>query len=203
MIKRITSVSFACALIAASAWVSGAAEARPSKGGATASRACLTSAARNLLSRIEQRFGAVQVISTCRPGARIAGTGRISRHASGNAVDFSAGGRKGAIVNWLIKTHRSGGTMTYAHMGHIHVDIGPHFVSLGSGGRSRVASNRRWSNRMALGASKSRRSTAGRSYQRSRSAEGYEARTPRRTYGSSHHAAEPVKRQYGIDEPRG
>jgi hypothetical protein len=100
-----------------------------------ASRACLTPAARALLGRIEGQFGAVQVISTCRPGARIAGTGRISRHASGNAIDFNAGPRKGAIVRWLIANHRSGGTMTYAGMSHIHVDIGPRFVSLNSGGR--------------------------------------------------------------------
>lgn len=99
------------------------------------SRTCLTSAARSLLSRIESQFGGVQVISTCRPGARIAGTGKISRHASGNAVDFNAGGRKAAIVRWLIANHKSGGTMTYAGMNHIHVDIGYHFVSLNSGGR--------------------------------------------------------------------
>ena len=102
------------------------------------SRGCLTSAARALLGRIEAQFGTVQIISTCRPGATIAGTGRISRHASGNAVDFNApSGRKAAVVRWLIANHRSGGVMTYADMGHIHVDIGPHFVSLGAGsGRS-------------------------------------------------------------------
>jgi len=100
------------------------------------SRGCLTSAARALLGRIEAQFGGVQIVSTCRPGARIAGTGRISRHASGNAVDFNApGGRKAAIVRWLIANHKSGGTMTYAGMNHIHVDIGYRFVSLNSGGR--------------------------------------------------------------------
>lgn len=99
------------------------------------SRGCLTPAARALLGRIESQFGSVQIISTCRPGARIAGTGRISRHASGNAVDFNAGGRKAAIVRWLIANHKSGGTMTYAGMSHVHVDIGYRFVSLGSGGR--------------------------------------------------------------------
>jgi uncharacterized protein YcbK (DUF882 family) len=99
------------------------------------SRGCLTSSARSLLGRIESQFGSVQVISTCRPGARIAGTGKISRHASGNAIDFNAGGRKAAVVRWLIANHKSGGTMTYAGMSHIHVDIGYHFVSLNSGGR--------------------------------------------------------------------
>jgi uncharacterized protein YcbK (DUF882 family) len=99
---------------------------------AGASRNCLTPAARALLGRIEAQFGTMQIISTCRPGARIAGSGRISRHASGNAIDFSAGSRKGAVVRWLIANHKSGGTMTYSDMSHIHVDIGPHFVSLGA-----------------------------------------------------------------------
>ena len=103
-------------------------------GGGGASRTCLTSSARALLGRIESQFGRVQVISTCRPGARIAGSGRISRHASGNAVDFNAGGRKAAVVRWLIANHKAGGTMTYAGMSHIHVDIGYRFVSLNSGG---------------------------------------------------------------------
>lgn len=96
-----------------------------------ASRSCLTGAARALLGRIEAQFGTMQIISTCRPGARIAGTGRISRHASGNAIDFNAGSRKGAVVRWLIANHKSGGTMTYRGMSHVHVDIGPRFVSLG------------------------------------------------------------------------
>jgi hypothetical protein len=100
-----------------------------------APRSCLTPAARALLDRIEQQFGPVQVISTCRPGATIPGTGRPSRHASGNAVDFKAGSRKSAIIAWLIANHRRGGTMTYAGMDHIHVDIGPYFVSIAGGPR--------------------------------------------------------------------
>lgn len=98
-----------------------------------APRKCLTAPARALLDRIEEKFGPVRVISTCRPGARIAGSGRISRHASGNAVDFDAGSRKGAIVSWLVANHKKGGTMTYPNMSHIHVDIGRHFVSLARG----------------------------------------------------------------------
>jgi hypothetical protein len=105
-----------------------------------APRSCLTREARALLERIETRFGPVQVISTCRPGARIAGTGRPSRHASGNAVDFNAGPRKAEIVAWLVANHSAGGTMTYAGMDHVHVDIGPHFVALDSSSRS----GRRW-----------------------------------------------------------
>jgi Peptidase M15 len=93
-------------------------------------RACLKPEARALLDRIEAEFGPMEVISTCRPGARIAGTGRISKHATGEAIDFNAGSRKGDVVRWLIANHRDGGTMTYAGMSHIHVDVGHHFVAL-------------------------------------------------------------------------
>ena len=168
MIKRIASVAMAAAMVSACALLATAADARSysnrhshgdGDGGGGTSRSCLTSAARGILTRIESKFGSVQLISTCRPGATIAGSGRPSRHASGNAIDFEAGGRKGAIVNWLASNHSAGGTMTYADMSHIHVDIGSHFVSL-AGGERRYASNgsrsSRWdgndSQRMSLGA---------------------------------------------------
>ncbi len=100
-----------------------------------APRGCLSSAAKDLLGRIEAKFGAMQLVSTCRSGATIAGTGRPSRHRTGNAIDFKAGARKQAVVDWLVANHSQGGTMTYRDMDHIHVDIGPHFVALGSGAR--------------------------------------------------------------------
>ncbi len=100
-------------------------------GGASSSRGCLTSSTRALLNRIEARFGAVQIVSTCRPGARIRGTGKRSKHASGQAVDFKVtNGRKGEVVRWLMANHHAGGTMNYPFMNHIHVDIGYRFVSL-------------------------------------------------------------------------
>jgi Peptidase M15 len=108
--------------------------ARNSQHGGGSSRGCLTTAARALLDRIETHFGKMQIISTCRPGAVIAGSGRRSKHATGEAIDFNAGGRKGQVVRWLIANHKSGGTMTYRGMSHIHVDVGYHFVSLNSGG---------------------------------------------------------------------
>jgi hypothetical protein len=111
--------------------------AMQSGGGAGTSRSCLQGAARALLERIEQQFGPVQVVSTCRPGAVIAGSGKPSKHRYGLAVDFDAGSRKQAIVNWLIANHHNGGTMTYARMSHIHFDIGQHFVQLGAGGGRR------------------------------------------------------------------
>jgi hypothetical protein len=98
-----------------------------------APRTCLTPPARALLERIEEKFGAVKLVSTCRPGATIADTARPSKHASGNAIDFDAGNRKDQIVEWLIANHHDGGTMTYPDMDHIHVDIGPRFVSIAGG----------------------------------------------------------------------
>ena len=154
MSKRMRSAWITVAVLAASSFTVSTADAHRSHrshGSAGTSRACLTSAARGLLARIEQNFGAMQIVSTCRPGARIRGTGRISRHASGNAIDFNAGSRKGAVIRWLIANDHSGGTMTYAGMSHIHVDIGHHFVSL-AGQRTRVAGRGKWSSsRMALG----------------------------------------------------
>lgn len=98
--------------------------------GGGASRSCLTAAARSLLNRIEGQFGRVQIISTCRPGARIATTGRPSKHASGQAIDFRVPGKKSQVVSWLRNNHGGGGTMTYSDMDHIHVDVGYHFVAL-------------------------------------------------------------------------
>ncbi len=110
---------------------------------ADAPRKCLKPEIRALLEKVEDVFGPVEVISTCRPGATIAGSGRPSRHASGNAVDFEAGGRKASIITWLVANHHTGGTMTYSDMSHIHIDIGPYFVALAApsgGGGMRTAS---------------------------------------------------------------
>jgi hypothetical protein len=94
--------------------------------------ACLKAPVREIFDRVEAEFGPMQVISTCRPGARIAGSGRISKHATGEAIDFEAGSRKREVVEWLIAHHKGGGTMTYNDMSHIHIDIGRHFVALGA-----------------------------------------------------------------------
>lgn len=206
MSKRMRSAWITVAVLAASAFTMSAAEARSSHrshGSAGTSRACLTSAARGLLARIEQNFGAMQIISTCRPGARIRGTGRISRHASGNAIDFNAGGRKAAVIRWLIANHRSGGTMTYSGMSHIHVDIGHHFVSL-AGQRTRVAGRGKWSSsRMALGRGTGRsaryRGDSGGSEEYS------EGSSSERTGGRHRHrqADGPREGTRGISEPAG
>lgn len=121
----------AASSLLAVATIAGLAVITPAAADGTA-RSCLTSEARSLLSKIEAKFGSVQIISTCRPGAVIAGSGRRSKHASGEAIDFRVPGRKSDVVRWLVSNHRSGGVMTYSDMDHIHVDVGQHFVSLAS-----------------------------------------------------------------------
>jgi Bacterial protein of unknown function (DUF882) len=103
---------------------------RHAGGSAGTSMTCLTSAAPSLLGRIRNHFGNVEIVSTCRPGAVIAGTRTPSKHASGQAIDFRVPGKKAEVVRWLIANHHSGGVMTYSDMNHIHVDVGPQFVAL-------------------------------------------------------------------------
>lgn len=93
-----------------------------SHGGASASRACLTGETRAVLAGLEARFGAVKVISTCRPGAVIAGSGHPSQHRYGKAVDFMPNGNRGAVMAWL-RANAGGAVITYAS-GHIHFDTG-------------------------------------------------------------------------------
>jgi uncharacterized protein YcbK (DUF882 family) len=91
--------------------------------GASASRACLTPQTRQVLAGLEARFSAVRVISTCRPGAVIAGTGRPSQHRYGKAVDFMpAPGQRAAMLAWL-RSNAGGAVITYSS-GHIHFDTG-------------------------------------------------------------------------------
>jgi hypothetical protein len=93
---------------------------------ASTSRNCLTSDTWAVLSRLEARVGKVQIVSTCRPGARIAGTNRQSKHAIGRAVDFNTR-RKTEAIAFL----RSQGVfvMTYCGMTHVHFNTGQTGVS--------------------------------------------------------------------------
>lgn len=86
------------------------------------SRSCLTAETRSTLARLEATFGPVKVVSTCRPGAVIAGSRRPSLHRYGMAVDFvPPGGRRGDVIRWLHANNR-GMVITYSR--HIHFDTG-------------------------------------------------------------------------------
>lgn len=113
-----------------------------SRGGSTTDRRCLTSDTRSVLEQAESHFGVrFKLVSTCRPGARIAGTNHISEHAHGRAVDLLVprGTSKQAVVNWFY-ANAKGVTMVYRGMAHVHFDTG-HFHKLACGGcRKRHAS---------------------------------------------------------------
>ena len=91
---------------------------------ASRSRDCLSPATRELLSRLEARFGRVNLVSTCRPGARIS-TGHLSWHARNRAFDFLVpkGVDKRDVMVWLGK-NSPGVTISYRSMDHIHTDTG-------------------------------------------------------------------------------
>lgn len=125
----------------------------------TAAQACLPSDLQSKLSQIRSNFGPIQVISTHRPGATIAGTGKPSYHRWCRAVDFRPPpGKYGAVVAWLNANH-SGGIGTYS-TGHIHIDNGPYVrFSRGWSGGSVTLSSSGGRGRGSRGA----KSTAGRS----------------------------------------
>jgi len=93
---------------------------------AAASTGCLPGSIKSKLAQIRQKFGPVRVVSAHRPGARIAGSGKRSFHASCRAVDFHPPkGKYRQVVAWLKKTH-GGGVGTYScGMNHVHIDNGP------------------------------------------------------------------------------
>lgn len=87
---------------------------------------CVPNELKAVLREIERRWGDVQIISGYRKGATIRGTGKPSKHATCEAVDFKpAPGTYNAVARWLKETH-NGGVGTYSgHFHHIHIDVGP------------------------------------------------------------------------------
>jgi len=83
---------------------------------------CLPAKIKSALKSLK-RFGKIQIISTYRPGARIAGTRRRSKHASCRAVDFHIRGNRRAALRWLRKQRLE--VITYGcAMHHIHIAPG-------------------------------------------------------------------------------
>ena len=92
---------------------------------------CLHESGKQLLAHIEAQFGPVDIQEGTCAKRSIAGTGTLSQHAYGKAVDFhpGEGHSKQQIVAWLMAHRHDGwvsGIMTYATMSHIHVDTGPY-----------------------------------------------------------------------------
>lgn len=110
---------------------------------ASTDRNCLTSDTRSVLEQAESRFAVTfRLVSTCRPGARIAGSGHMSEHSRGRAVDLMVprGLSKGDVVSWFYK-NAPGVTMVYRGMDHVHFDTGA-FHKLACGGCGRPKAKR-------------------------------------------------------------
>jgi Peptidase M15 len=121
------------------------------RGAPSTSRACLPFAIKNALNTIESQFGPVKVVSTHRPGARIAGTHYASYHASCRAVDFHPPPGKYREVLAYLKSHWEGGIGTYSgQMHHLHIDTGPKIAWHTNVGRSQVAAGDRPSGRRSV-----------------------------------------------------
>jgi len=88
-----------------------------------ASTSCLPASVKAKLNYIERHFGRVTVISTYRKNARIAGSGKPSKHRNCKAVDFHVNGNKAAAIRWLWK--QRGEVILYSgHFHHIHIAEG-------------------------------------------------------------------------------
>lgn len=112
---------------------------------ASASRACLTGPTRGVLAGLERRYGTVKVISTCRPGAVIAGSGRPSQHRYGKAVDFMPNGNRAAMLAWL-RANAGGAVITYAS-GHIHFDTGGYRNRIAGAKYKHYSARKKWRRR--------------------------------------------------------
>lgn len=159
-ISRLMRLAMVTGILAGTA---GLVFAQPSM---AASTSCLPGSLKAKLSQIRAKFGPISVVSAHRPGARIAGSGKRSYHASCRAVDFlPPKGKYRQVVAWL-KANHSGGVGTYScGMHHIHIDDGPrvrfHHCVTASGrpvGKSRYAGRK--SKRTYAGKSKSTRYAA-------------------------------------------
>ena len=84
---------------------------------------CLPASIKARLNQIRKKFGPVQIISTLRRGARIAGTGRRSKHADCRAVDFKVKNKQ-KVWRWLNKVHDGGVGIYHGTCSHLHIDNG-------------------------------------------------------------------------------
>jgi hypothetical protein len=115
------------------------------RAGPSTDRGCLPGALKSALASIEDRFGTVRVVSTFRPGARIAGTHHMSLHATCRAVDFHPPAGKYSEVLAYLRANWKGGIGTYSgQLHHLHMDVG-HRMQWHThvGGSTRVAAHQR------------------------------------------------------------
>lgn len=123
MLENRISSRLSAAVLACCLYLTSAGQDSPAM---AAGASCLPGVLKSRLAEITRKFGPVRVISAHRPGARIAGSGQRSYHASCRAVDFHPpSGKYRQVVAYLQQTH-NGGVGTYScGLNHIHLDNGP------------------------------------------------------------------------------
>lgn len=94
----------------------------------SASLDCVPGPLQQVLAEVQQKFGPVSILSTHRPDAVVAGTGRPSLHRQCRAVDFRISGSRRAVIAFLRQDPRVQGLGIY-RSGHIHIDNGPYRVT--------------------------------------------------------------------------
>lgn len=118
---------------------------------ATVNTGCLPGSIKAALAKVQAQCGGVTIISAHRAGARIAGSGKPSYHASCRAADFTmrdyACGMR-ALSGW------GGGLSTDPHrVQHLHMDTGPRIRFAHGGGGSTTRYARRGGGRSAYASS--------------------------------------------------
>ena len=78
---------------------------------------------RTFLVRVQEKCAGFKVVSACRPGARVAGSGRPSLHASCQAADYQV--RKPACALQLAKGWPGGHSVDYRAVNHFHASWSP------------------------------------------------------------------------------
>ena len=100
---------------------------------------CLPVMVRAALAKADAACG-IKVISTYRRGARIAGTGHVSKHANCRAADFTS--RNYACVRSALADYPGAMSVDARAVGHVHIDDGSYLRFAHGGGRKRFAKRR-------------------------------------------------------------
>ena len=100
---------------------------------------CLPPMVRNALAKADAACG-IAVISTLRRGARIAGTGHVSKHAACHAADFTS--RDYACVRRVLADFPGAMSIDPFAVGHVHIDNGQYLRFAHGGDRRRYAKQR-------------------------------------------------------------
>lgn len=115
--------------------------ARHVKARSTFNTSCLPYQIKAALEKANQACG-ITVISAHRPGARIAGTGHVSKHATCHAADFTT--KNPPCVLLALSDWRGKLSTDYSRVRHFHIDDGSYARFAHGGSRRRHAKRTRY-----------------------------------------------------------